>query len=414
MRPTIAAILLAALLTGGAAAQQPDPWYDFIAATYERHDADLDDYVVAEVDRFAAAHPGSPRVADALYLKGRILEQDGEEHRALLTWLRLARLYPSHDQAPAASDAVIRIAAREKDYEESLGTLRSALELAPPSGAADRRFAFLELVTEIMHKNLREPALPLYRLFGRLHPADSRQVRALEWEARVLIDEGDEVEAGATLAKAEMLFPDAPAIPLVMRRRALLLADELDQPARAIATLEQLRATYPEHPVAAVALRDLARIKADEKDYQGAAADLRSFADAYPDHEQAAPALLDLAELTYDELEAWQRTDAIYEEIVTRYPDHPRAVEALRESAKLNEKRLENDERAAAQYARVGELFPAAEDASDDVFEAADIAADELENRELAAQYLRQIIATWPDSKPARKAREKLDKLLEE
>jgi TolA-binding protein len=404
-------LILIVLLSTVAAAQQAGPWYDFIASTYELHNEDLDEYLVGEIDRFAAAHPHDGRVADVLVYKARLLEADGEEHAALLAWLEIAFMHPDHAQASAARDAVLRIASRERDYEETLTDLRERTETAPPSIDSDRMFAFLDLVTTIMHNDLRELSLPLYRQFGRLYPADARQVRTLEWESRVLAAEGDELEAATTLAKAEALFPGDAAIPLVKHRRALLLADELDQPERALAVLVELRADQPEHPVAAAALRDMARIKADEKDYPGAAGDLRAFADAYPDHEQTIDVLFELAEISYDRLEAWDRTDAIYEEIVTRYPDDERAVEALRESAKLNEKKREDLARAAAQYARVGELFPGVEDADRDLFRAADIAADKLGDKALAEEYLRAVMRIWPDTEAARDAADDLEDL---
>ncbi len=404
-------LVLAAL---PAAAQQPDPWYDFIAATYELHNEDLDEYVLAEIDRFQAAHPRDGHVPDLLASRARLLEADGEEHAALVTWLELAMLHPDQEHAAAARDAVIRLAARENDYEETLPDLRERLDSPTAADHADRLFAFLETLTSIMHGDLNELALPLYQRFGRLHPGDARQVRILEWESRVLVDEGDELEAVTTLAKAQTLFPGDAAIPLVRHRRALLLADELDQPERALAVLTGMRADHPDHPVAAVALRDQARIKADEKDYAGAAGDLRVFADTYPDHEATIDVLFELAELSYDRLDAWKRTDAVYEEIATRFPADPRSVEALRESAELNEKRLEDHARAAAQYARVAEMFPSAEDADRDLFRAADIAVDELADRALAARYLEQVMSTWPDTEAARDAAEELQELNED
>ncbi|MBD3220948.1 hypothetical protein GF314_06865 [bacterium] len=414
--PTIRllACLLLILAALPATAQQADPWYGFIAGTYELHNEDLDEYVLAEIDRFQAAHPRDGHVPDLLAFKARLLEADGEEHAALVSWLELAMLHPDHEQAGAARDAVIRLAARENDYEETLPDLRERLEFPTAGDPAERLFAFLETLTAIMHGDLNELALPLYHRFGHLYPDDARQVRILEWESRVLVDEGDELEAATTLAKAQALFPGDAAIPLVRHRRALLLADELDQPERALAVLAELRTAHPDHPVAAAALRDQARIKADEKDYAGAAADLRAFADAYPDHEATIDVLFELAELSYDRLEAWTRTDAIYEEIVTRFPAAPRSVEALRESAELNEDRLEDYTRAAAQYARVAEMFPSVEDADRDLFRAADIAEDELEDRALAARYLERVMAIWPDTEAARDAAEDLQKLNED
>jgi TolA-binding protein len=412
------ALALAGLFVGvwtlPVVAQPAEDWSGFLTAIYDRHDEDLDTYLVGEVDRFLTVHPDAPQAGSALHIKARLLEQGRDEHLALLSWLRLAMVYPDHLQAAAARDEVIRIAAREGEYEDVLERLRSALDAPRAASATDRRFAFLELLAAIMHDDLEEPALGLYREFGRLAPDDPRQVRTLNWEARVLEAQGDEAEAAVTLEKAEQLFPAAPGIPAVMRHRALLLADDLDDPDAALAVLADLRTRFPDHPLAAEALREQARIRADEDDAAGALADLRTFVDTYPEDEHVVPALLEMAELAEDELKAWQRTDAILEEIVTRFPADPRSVEALRRSARLNQRRLEDDARAAAQYARVAALFPQAEDADRDLFRAAEIARDDLKDPALAAQYLQAVITTWPDSEPARKAQERLDDLREE
>jgi len=411
MRQCLLILAMCGLLAAAVAAQPATTWVDFIVDTYERHDKDLDDHVVGEVDRFMAIYPRHERVPDLLYCKGRTLEQAGHEHRALLCWLQLGLVFPDHEQAGDARDAVLRLAVRAKKYEKHLEALRSAMAAPAAAEPADRRMAFLELTTSIMHKGLRKGALPAYRAFGALYPTDSRQVRTLEWEARILADDGDEHAAAATLAKAEALFPDAPGVPLVMRRRALLLADELKSSDEALAVLDRLRLEYPQHPVAASALRDQAGIKADSKDYPGAVKDLRAFADSYPEDDQTLDVLFELADLLEGKLKAWERADAVYDEVVTRAPNDPRAVEALRASAKLNEKRLKDSERAATQYARVAELFPDADDADKDLFQAAKLAEKELSDPARAITYLETIIRTWPDSEPARKAQKKLDKL---
>lgn len=402
------------LLVAAAAAQPADRWYDFLARHYEMHEEDLDEFLLYEFDRFLLVYPDHDHAPDVIAFAARLLETDGQEHGALVRWLEIALRYPGHDQGATAREAVLRLASREREYEDVLDELRARLDAEPSGDPATRHYTFVELLSVIMCDDLHEAALAAYRAYGRMYPEDASLVRVLEWESRILAEEGDELEAVVTLARAEAMFGDDAAIPLVRHRRALLLAEELDQPERALGVLAELRASHPDHPVAVTALLDQAHIKAESGDHAGAAADLRAFADTHADDERTLDVLFELADLTYDRLEAWQRTDAIYEEIVTRYADHPRAVEALRLSARLNEKRLEDDARAAAQYARVAEMYPGVEDADEDLFRAAGIAEDDLEDRALAASYLELAMRLWPDSEVSRKAADKLKDLNED
>jgi len=410
-------LLLCILLTSlpSEAAQTDTSWFSFIQDTFNRHDKHQSEFLDREITAFNTTYPNSTLSADALLLKAHLTEGFNEEYTAFVFYLKVLMVYPDFHQTEVAKDRLYSLLASEKHLRKNNNTVREAVEdIAANGPPADRIYAFVDLLSQILVKDLCESALVEYYGYLTRYPDDPRCLQILRWQADAFALYGQEIEAVAVLEKVETLFPASEFLPAVMYRRALLLANELGQEDQALELLDKLYSSYPNHPIAASALFERAHIKSEEKDKEGSAADYRLFADNHGDDPRVLDVLFVLADITLNDLEVYHRTDNIYDEIVTQFPQDNRAAIALEYSAKLNLKKLKNYERAALQYGRVAELYPDHEDAPDDLFEAVDIAENKVEDLDLAIKFCDRITTTWPNSEHSRDAEKKRAELMKE
>lgn len=286
--------------------------------------AALKDLAGAHLDRHDPAHL---REAVAAWLRRAEIEEErlGRTEEAIACCKAVLALEPGHR---AALSTLGRLCARSGDWG---GLLEAFVGEALASRDTRERAQKTYKAAEVLEERLGEPtrAVALYREALAIDPTLLAARSALE---RLHEAQGSWVELldllEADLGELEA-SPEAAARMLrlsLSQRRAELLEEHLEDPARARAAWEAVLALAPSH---LPALRALGRIHAAAGQWEALIGLFRSEADAAGDAAVAAEYVLRIAEILDRRLGSDDEAIAAYREVLTLSPTHLPAMDAL-------------------------------------------------------------------------------------
>jgi TolA-binding protein len=415
IKPTrLLTLLTAALFVASAAMAQYEASrvFSFIQDTYNRRDKNLNEFLIGEINDFIDLFPEHEKTAEAQYLLAMVYEAKGDKHEALMSHCKTVLLYTASDQRLPSIEAARKIIANEKAYAGKGERLLAALEASSADdSAADRYYAYLELLVDLDQSDLREWSLPEIKRFIRRFPEDGRIDMALGWSADLLEKKGSHREAAAAYLKLEYAYPQSALLSYSRYSRAVILYKELGENQKAVEALNQVVADSADSVLVGSSLFLLGEIKQRKlKDYKGAIADYRTLIDSQPGNAKAIEALFAVAEINSDKLSAHTEAIAVYDEIVGKFGQDERSIKALQEAAELYKSKLNDAAKAAASYAKIAGLFPYYEKAPDMLLRAGGICEDKLKDYKKAIEYYQAVVEKFPDHRMAGEAKKRIEK----
>jgi TolA-binding protein len=389
--------------------------YNFIQDVYNRHDKNLNDFLIAELQDFVNVFPDDEKAAEAGYLLATIYEANGDKHEALVSHFKGLYLFPNSTKQAASTDAARKIINTEKSYTSKKEKLLAILDgQFSGDSAADRYFTFLAFLKYLDHSNLYKWTLNENKNFISRFPDDERIDKVLQWVADVQDKMGDHREAEASYLKLDYASPESPLLPEARYRRGAILYKELGENEKAVEVFSQLVSAFPDSELyAGSSLFMLGEIKQKKlKDYKGSIADYRKLVDTYPKNDLAVDAFFAMAELYEDKLATPTEAIKVYDEFVQKYPGDERGIKALEKAADIYKStKMQDYAKAAEYYAKIAELFPTYEKAPDMLLRAGDLCEGKLKDPQKATLYYQMVVDKFPENRFAGEAKRRIGKL---
>ncbi|MGH7495985.1 MAG: tetratricopeptide repeat protein [bacterium] len=406
-------VLLA--FNGGAAHAQYDPekQFSFLRDLYNRHDKNLDDYLIRELQQFLSLSTDSLAGAEAQFLMARVFTEKGDEHSALAAYLKTVFLYPGSGRSKEGEEAARKIITGADPYKGLQDKLLLFVDNKnhDPS-LANRFYDYLQLLTTIDATKQYDWLLAQTAEFVRLFPQDLRLDAVYTWNADLLVKKNMPREAAASYLRLDYAFPHSRLLAYARYQRGVLLSRELGEHKAAIEALEQVITHHDTSAYAAPALFMLGVIKREKtKDYRGALAHYRKLVDSYPQNDKVIDALFAIGGIQAENLKDYPAAVVAYDEIVEKFKTDKRGAQALDEAAKVYKDKLQDYNKAAAYYAKITEIYPDDEKAPEVLLKAGVLCEEKLKDTHQAVHYYNSVLQKFPNHKKADEARKKLDKL---
>ncbi len=370
--------------------------------------SDLNHTLLQDIALFTSRYHQLPIVADALFLKGEILLDEGEEEAAGITWLQVLYVYPSADIALQAKTRLQQLL--KKDWDDYSETIQAIIGKQPTdTDPAMRLLALIRQLYKIDDKKVDQALVDLQLGFLRQFPThpyvDEVQVLLAHTKA------AHSAKSGVfEFEKLLALYPGSSYRPEAMLAIADLQRTELKQYDKAATYYTKLIQAYPKHPLRKYAYTHLAWIQAKEqKDYPLAVSTLQTLVKQFPKDELSLKGLQHMADLQEKRLKQPQAAIQTLSKLARMFPDHPEdAIDALRHAAKLARKKLNNPEIYKNMLLQIAKDFPQSDAAPKALYTWAEFAEKKLNDSKEAQTYYLELIRLYPNSKQAEKARKRL------
>ncbi len=385
----------------------------FIRDAYNRHDKNLSEYLLVELEQFLDMNPEAAQAAEAQFLMAKVYEEKGEKHVALAAFLKTAFLYQQNNWAQESSTAARKILLEEEPYKKQPEQWNAQLaKTAMPDSATQGFYNYLEVLVSLESNKLQLEIAQQAAEFHASFPNDARSDVVARWRAEAFAKAEKPREAALSYLRFEYLHPESALLPYARYSRGVILTKELGDHKAALDVFVQVVTTHAQSEYAPSAQFMLGEIKREKtKDPRGALVEYRKLVDTYPTSEHVVAALFAMAAINANELKDYTTALAAYDEIVAKHKADKRGSEALEKAAELLKDKAGDFNKAAEYYARIAELYPLYEKAPDMLLKAASLCEEKLKDTKRAADYYNLVISKFPEHKKAEEARKKLAKL---
>ncbi|MDD3732857.1 MAG: hypothetical protein PHU88_10840, partial [candidate division Zixibacteria bacterium] len=189
-------------------ADDSETYFDFLKATYNRHDRQLNDFLKAEFELFIAFYPESEFVPEASYLLAQTFLERKAEHEGFALLMKALYLYPDNPVRTSVVAEAQRIVATNSSYKRQQGELRKIIDGEFPGGEmAERFYRYLKFLRELDDRKLYGWTLGEYYEFIERFRDDSRVEQIHRWLGDIYASMGEAQAAVAAYQKYEKLFP---------------------------------------------------------------------------------------------------------------------------------------------------------------------------------------------------------------
>lgn len=387
--------------------------YTFLKEVFDRHDKNLHDMLLTELNHYIYTFPKSKHSADAQYLLGKVYDEKGATPEALASFLKIIYLYPESSHNSEWAELVSKIVVTEKDYEKQKDEILEIVDKKRTKiKIEDRYFDYLTLLKKLDQLGLDDWFLTSCLEFMKFYPADKRNDQVQLWIADIYVQQDNNNEAEVSYQKFCTLYPKSELLPECIFKRGALLYNKFKKNEQAIELLDSVVTEFPENIYAANALFLTARIKEKKlKDYQAAKADYRKLVDNYPTNSNVIDLLFTIAKINKDKLKNYLAAISVFNEIVDRDTTNYKSVEALEEVAIIYKKNLINYSKTAETYKRIADIYLYRDKAVDKLFKAGLICERKLKDNQKAITYYRILLDRYPKHKKAKDAEKRINKI---
>jgi len=401
-------------ITGtGSARENPEKFFSYLQEVYNRHDKNLHDYLLAELNQYVVQFSDSGKTAEAQYLIARVYQEKGDKQKAAAAFLKTIYLYPGTNWQQEAAKEARKMIAEEGSFKEKRAKLLALIDGTPKGQVpADRYYEYLYAAPMLDNSEVYSLLAEESRKFLILFPEDARQDTTIRMMAEFYAKKGDKHEAEVSYLRLEYCCAESPLLPAARYSRGVLLSKELGEHKTAIQVLSELATKNPQSEYATLAIFKLGEIKKEKtKDYGGAIADYRKFVETGSDSAKAVDALWAIAEINTDNTRDYGGAIAAYNEIVEKHKSDKRAVTAFEKIGDVYKDKLADYNKAAEQYVKITEVFPYYEKAPELILKAGSLCEEKLKDYKRAKDYYSIILDKFPKHKSADEARKKIEKV---
>ena len=369
--------------------------------------SELNDTLLQDISLFLKQYNHLPIASDALFLKGRILLNQGEEEKSAIAWLQVLYEYPHSETAISAKQRLLILI--EKDWDDYAKEITAIINHKTKGKKAARLLSLIKQLYKIDDKDLDKALADLQIQFLSRFPnypyVDEVQILYAHNIATTSAKSGV-----FAFEKLLTLYPNS-----AYRAEALLATADLQQKPlkqydKAVTNYKKLIREYPRHTLVKRAYKNLALIQEKhQKDYKGAVQSLNKIVQLFPKDEMSLWALQTAANLQAGKLKDPFAAVQSLRKLAKMFPKHEKeAVEALKDAEKIARKKLKDNDLYTQILQQVVKDFSKSEAAPRALFDLADFTEKKMNNRKDAQDYYLQLIRQYPTHKLAEKARKRL------
>jgi len=327
--------------------------------------------------------------------------------------LKFAYLYPSSSIYKKVLDNGYTLLQEEKYFRSVRDKLITLLSDAPKTGKMHSRYiGFLAAVHGFKDKKLRSIFERESWEYLRLYSNRSSGSKVLMWLAQIEQENSAFHPAVMIYEKLMALYPASQDYASAIYQVAMLKQEKFKDYNEATVSFRRFLKKFPTHNYVAHAQHRIATM-ADKNfsDWSTAVKEYEKLATKHPTFKYTVPSLLRVGEIQATKLKLKDQAISTYNRVASEYPDSTlQATEALQRSAKLYQKAKQYEE-AIHQYMAVHDSYPGTDGALKSLKECATIYEKKLKQKDKAIEILNTIIKAFPESKDAKRAEKRINKL---
>ncbi len=327
--------------------------------------------------------------------------------------LKFAYLYPSSSIYKKVLDNGYTLLQEEKYFGSVRDKLITLLSDAPKTGKMHSRYiGFLAAVHGFKDKKLRSIFERESWEYLRLYSNRSSGSKVLMWLAQIEQENSAFHPAVMIYEKLMALYPASQDYASAIYQVAMLKQEKFKDYNEATVSFRRFLKKFPTHNYVAHAQHRIATM-ADKNfsDWSTAVKEYEKLAKKHPTFKYAVPSLLRVGEIQATKLKLKDQAISTYNRVASEYPDSTlQATEALQRSAKLYQKAKQYEE-AIHQYMAVHDNYPGTDGALKSLKECATIYEKKMKQKDKAIEILNTIIKAFPESKDAKRAEKRINKL---
>jgi TolA-binding protein len=413
---TLSIVLLLAIPT---LSQMPEAeYFKYLTEMYNKKDSDIIDYLINEFKFYTQIYADSPNIDEALFMLARLYEQEKDYPEAFLSYLKIKYLVPNSERRNDAITGVNQLVHDKAQRMFKIKRTRIDEEITRPVSFTDRNSAFfdyLKFLHDLYIEDINKILQGEITHYLQIYVSDAKNIdQLLYWHAELYEKARDWEEAVSSYLKLKYLVPESSLLAQTLFKIAYLQYTETKQYEEAKANFSQLLSDYPEAYIAGDAQFYLAEMYQDELDNdQEAINNYLLLIESYPKNKNAVEALKRVAKIHEDQ-DKYEQTISTYYQIFELYPDHSYTPQALLEIEVLYRRKLKNYSKAIEMLKLYTSQYPTRKDAAERLYDAAKLFKDELKEKQAAIDTYNEVIAKFPDSKYAKRAKSQIEDLLEE
>lgn len=412
-------ILFLCLFSGFLQAQIPDQgYYNYLKEKVATAGKEIPEFMIEECWNFIESFPESNYLPGALYLLAQLYETEKDYPEAFSTYMKHVILFPQDQQKNDIVTAINQIVHNHAD--RMFRTKRTKIDefLTSPQNrlpVVTAAYKYLNFIYELEIDDLNAMIRREITWYLHTFPKTAKNMDELIlWQGDLFEKSRDWDEAATAYSKILFLTPESSLIPQTLLKIGLIQYREQRAYEQARDSFMKIITDFPETQTAGDAQFYLAEVYEEKLDNPDeAAANYRLLVEAYPKNANAVEALKRVAELHEDQ-DAYEEAIAAYYQIFELYPSHQYTPEALLEIETLYRRRFENFEKAIETLKLYASQYSQREDAAERLFDAAEMFEDDLQNKLAAIETYREVISSFPESKYAKKAQERIEELSAE
>ena len=327
--------------------------------------------------------------------------------------LKFAYLYPSSSIYKKVLDNGYTLLQKEKYFGSVRDKLITLLSDAPKTGKMHSRYiGFLAAVHGFKDKKLRSIFERESWEYLRLYSNRSSGSKVLMWLAQIEQENSAFHPAVMIYEKLMALYPASQDYASAIYQVAMLKQEKFKDYNEATVSFRRFLKKFPTHNYVAHAQHRIATM-ADKNfsDWSTAVKEYEKLATKHPTFKYTVPSLLRVGEIQATKLKLKDQAISTYNRVASEYPDSTlQATEALQRSAKLYQKAKQYEE-AIHQYMAVHDSYPGTDGALKSLKECATIYEKKMKQKDKAIEILNTIIKAFPESKDAKRAEKRINKL---
>jgi TolA-binding protein len=419
MKISILTMCIVLLLAWNVLGQIPESeYFSYLTETFNKRNSDISDYLISEFNFYLQIYADAPHIDETLFMLATLYEEDKEYPEAFISFLKIKYLVPNSAKRSDAITGINQLVHNKAGRTfKGKRTLIDEKMIAPIS-FIDRNSAFFEYL-ELLHKldieDINELLQHEISLYLSIYSKEAKNYdQLLFWYAELYEKSKDWQEAVAAYTKLIYLSGESSLIPQTLFRIAYLQYKETGQYEEATANFTQLLNDYQESDVAGDAQFYLAEMYQEEFDNnQEAINNYLKLIETYPKNKNAVEALKRVAEI-HEKQDRFEQAISTYYQIFELFPEDSYASKALLEIESLYRRKLHDYQKAIEILKLYTTQYPNNEDAAERLYDAAELFEDELKDKQAAIDTYTEVIDKFPDSKYAKRAKNKIEDLSQE
>ena len=367
--------------------------------------SDLNDVLLQDINLFLEKYHDMPIAAKALFLKGRMQLEQGDEAAAAISWLQVLYEFPDSDTVIVAKQQLLELL--ENDWSDHADVIKGIINQSQKGETGARLAHLIRQLYKIEDRSLVKPLTSLQLNFLRRFPthvfADEVQVLYAHLMSTVSPKSGI-----FAFRKLLALYPNSSYRPEALLAIGDLKNNELREYEAALKEYQEIIREYPTHVLVKHAYSNSGQIFDQQmKKYPEAIEAYQHVVKQFPDDKEALKAMQQIARLQHDDTEQPREAVKTLRKLAKMFHGDD-GIDALADAARIAERELKDPSLFISIQDQLIQDFPNSDAAAEALYDFA-INAEDAGNQEKANELFRQFLKQFPDHKLASKAQRRFE-----